>query len=330
MREKPATTSTDKPVLVILYSAFGDLALALSALQAIHQHHQGARLVFLTRANLWQAIQPFALFDQAILDNHERLFFRNHQGAIKILKQIESHQFATIYDLHNNHRSRTQILLLRLRRILKLKLFGFAKVHSFPRARLPLYRPVRGKVWNTHITTALSEWLATAGVTCDQQADISPLTQQQASLPQNLTQPFALLVAGGSLARKTGSRLWPPRKIKTWPARYYAEIAERLNQRGIRPVLIGTEQDRPFVAPIIARVPDSLDLLGKTDLPALIALAQKNRPRHRQRQRPRPLARSHRSTRPLALWQPAPRPSLGTRRRQSAGITKPHPCRAHP
>ena len=265
-------------MLVILYSAFGDLALALAALQAIGRHHKDSRLVFLTRDNLWQAIQPFGLFDEAILDSHERLFFRNHQGATKILRQIESHKFATIYDLHNNHRSRSQILLLRLRRILKLRPFGFAKVYSFPRTRLPLYRPVRGKAWNRHMTQALHQWLGTTGVPCDKPPDLSALTPHLASsLPkeaQALTQPFALLVAGGSLARKTSSNLWPPQKIKIWPSRHYAEIAERLSKRGIVSVLIGTEQDRPFIEPILARVPESLDLLGKTDLLALVALGQ--------------------------------------------------------
>ena len=265
-------------MLVILYSAFGDLALALAALQSIRTHHKNSRLVFLTRDNLWQAIQPFGLFDEAILDGHERLFFRNHHGAVKILRQIESYKFATIYDLHNNHRSRSQLLLLRLRRRIKLKFFGFAKVRSFPRARLPLYRPVRGKVWNSHITTALGEWLGTTGVACDKPPDLSALTPHLASsLPkeaQALTQPFALLVAGGSLVRKTSSNLWPPQKIKIWPARHYAEIAERLSKRGLCPVLIGTEQDRPLVEPILARVPESVDLLGKTNLLALVALAQ--------------------------------------------------------
>ena len=267
---------------MILYSSFGDLALALPALQSLRQHHKNAHLVFLTREPLRQAIVPFNIFDEFILDQQQRLFFRNHKYALALLRKIESHKFTHIYDLHNNHRAKTHLLLLSLRRILRLRLFGKPKVYAFPRARLPLYRPIRNP-WQVHVTTALHEWLSAHGVKSSPTPHTNSLTlppippEIAKEIAQELSQEsrFALLVAGGSMTRSVSSNRWPPTPAKIWPARNYATLAQQLAQHGVRPVLIGTEIDRAIVSVIAERTPQALNLLGKTDLPTLLALGQK-------------------------------------------------------
>ena len=79
-----------------------------------------------------------------------------------------------------------------------------------------------------------------------------------------LPQRFALLIPGSS--RKMA--------IKRWPAPSYGEIARRLHEAGITPVLLGGTEDRDAIQTIKESCPNAEDLSGKTTLDDIPALAR--------------------------------------------------------
>jgi heptosyltransferase-2 len=59
---------------------------------------------------------------------------------------------------------------------------------------------------------------------------------------------------------------------KRWPARYYAELAQRLQQHGYVIWIIGSGKDKPIADQIVQTAPDCRNLCGRTDLGDAIAL----------------------------------------------------------
>jgi ADP-heptose:LPS heptosyltransferase len=118
---------------------------------------------------------------------------------------------------------------------------------------LPHANPARRTM---HTLERQRDQLAMAGITAFPQPDLSWLAG--ASHPA-VPEPFALLVPGAA----------PHRPEKRWPVERFAALAEILRQRGKTPVVVGAAQD----SPLAARIPAALDLTGRTDLPALAALA---------------------------------------------------------
>lgn len=78
-------------------------------------------------------------------------------------------------------------------------------------------------------------------------------------------EPLVALAPG---TRAEGKR-WHP-ELPHWP-----ELAERLAAAGLRPVVLGLEEERPLAQAIQARVPAALDLTGRTSLPEAAALLQR-------------------------------------------------------
>ncbi|MGR4000659.1 MAG: glycosyltransferase family 9 protein [Alphaproteobacteria bacterium] len=261
-----------KAILVILYSAFGDLALCLPAFQALRQHHSDSLLIFLTRSNMADNIRPFALFDAYIVDQRERPIGGTRKEFRKFIAELNRYQFSHIYDLHNNDRSRLHRFFLRIHQ-------PRARVAAFRRHRLELYRPVRRPI-KKPFGEALGEYLRAYEIkpVAKSEVDFSALSDLSAEIEALLPAgDFALLAPGGSISRGFKSGLWPPRSIKMWPARYFAEIAQRLQGKGIRPVIVGLESERDFFNTILKHCPQAIDLLGKTNAVSFIHLGRRAR-----------------------------------------------------
>jgi ADP-heptose:LPS heptosyltransferase len=78
-----------------------------------------------------------------------------------------------------------------------------------------------------------------------------------------VSRPYALLAPGSA----------PHRPEKRWPAARFGELARLLQRRGIRPVVVGTDADRPLAATIGGHCAETLDLTGRTSLLDLGGLA---------------------------------------------------------
>jgi ADP-heptose:LPS heptosyltransferase len=66
----------------------------------------------------------------------------------------------------------------------------------------------------------------------------------------------------------------PHRPEKRWPARHYAELAVRLHRSGVLPVVIGVAGEEEIGQTVRGVCADCVDLVGRTDLATLAALAR--------------------------------------------------------
>jgi ADP-heptose:LPS heptosyltransferase len=84
------------------------------------------------------------------------------------------------------------------------------------------------------------------------------------SLPAALAgKRFIMLIPGSS----------PRHLAKRWPASRYGELAIKLNRAGYLPVLVGVHGEANLGRMICDVCPDAVDLIGRTDVAALAALA---------------------------------------------------------
>src|SRR5690349_20008668 len=82
--------------------------------------------------------------------------------------------------------------------------------------------------------------------------------------PEIAGRRFAVLIPGSS----------PRHLVKRWPASSYGALANRLNRAGYRPVVIGIDHEAGLGRVIRVQCPEAVDLVGRTDVAALAALAR--------------------------------------------------------
>jgi ADP-heptose:LPS heptosyltransferase len=66
----------------------------------------------------------------------------------------------------------------------------------------------------------------------------------------------------------------PRHSVKRWPTRCYGELAKRLSRAGYRPVVVGIDSEAALGRAIRDLCPEAVDLIGRTDIAGLAALAR--------------------------------------------------------
>ncbi len=237
-------------ILVLKLGALGNVILSLGPFAAIRRHHADAHVTLLTTRPWadWLASSPY--FDAVMID--DRPSWWNLPGVLRLRRQLIDGQFDRVYDLQTSSRSSHYLQLFPRRR--RPDWSGIA-----PGCSHPDRNPERDRV---HDLDRQFAQLRAAGVTEACPADLSWTGADLTSLA--LPRDIALLVPGSSAHRPA----------KRWPADRYATLATALLARGLTPVILGTGAEQPLAAEIRVRVPDAIDLSGRTDLPALASLGR--------------------------------------------------------
>ena len=248
MNTVPYDPTNPENVLVIKLGALGDFIMAQGIFTAIRRHHPYGKITLLTIPQLQTMAEKSGLFDTIILDNRQKL------NILKIPAMIKRNGYSHIYDLQGNSRTNTYYRTLRLGSLRKPKHWaGPARWATHPR---PPHRKGTHRVqwWQDQMQdlgiappyTANWDWF---------QGDISSL---------NMPDKYALLVTGCS----------PHRPDKKWGAGNYIDMAKRLINTGITPVLIGAKDETEINEAIKKHCSLCVDLTNKTDLFQLSTLAQ--------------------------------------------------------
>lgn len=237
-------------ILVIKHGALGDIILATGAFKAIREEFPGSHIVLLTTKGYAELAAQTPYFNEIWVDSKPRIF---KSDAIKRLRtMLNSYRWDWVYDLQNSQRTTLYQWLLKRP---WPRISNASRWASHPR---PKYDTKR------HALSNLRNQLAIAGLEIGSPdiswftADISPL-----ALPAR----YALLVPGGA-AHRPGKR---------WPAEQYAALAQELVAKGITPVLIGSTAEEDVLNSIATRVPQALNLCGKTTIGQLAELARRAR-----------------------------------------------------
>jgi len=231
-------------ILVIKLGALGDFVHAFHAFAAIRAQHAGSRITLLTTAPFRTLAEAAPWFDEVRVD--PRSPWWNLVGTYRIMQAIRCFDF--VYDLQTSRRSGRYFRLAG-----RPPWSGIAPGCSHPHAN-----PGRDAM---HTVERQREQLQSAGVTRRDAPERDWLTGR--GHRHGLAAPYALLVPGGA---GLGS-------VKRWPAVRYAEVARRLLDRGLRPVIIGGRTEAPLARTIMAACPEAADLTGRTSIEDIAALA---------------------------------------------------------
>lgn len=239
------------PILVIKLGALGDLVQALGPITAIRRHHQNQRIVLLTAPGFVELAEATGLADEVWADGRPSPLDPANWLALR--QRLRQAGFARVYDLQTSDRSGWYF-----------RLFwpgpwpewsGIARGCSHPHAD-----PARDLM---HTVERQRAQLAIAGIADVPLTDLSVMARRFDPARFHLPARCALLVPGGS----------PHRPAKRWPIDRYAALAQALVERGLPPVVIGSEDERPLAAAIVAACPSASDLVGRTSLIDLVAIA---------------------------------------------------------
>lgn len=242
--------STSRSVLVIKLGALGDIMQSLDAFHAIRAHHPVDRLILMTT-------QPFAAFGAAMpwfdaiwVDSRPKAW--QLAAWVALAARLRREPLSRVYDLQSNQRTSLYFRLLAGPR--RPDWSGAVAGCSHPR---PDFLSLSG-----HNRDRLLAHVASAGVPLIGPADVTWLDSpiDHFGLPER----FVVMVPGCS----------PHRLYKRWPASHYADLACRLERRGIAAVLIGTRADREAIAEIRALAPTVIDLAGRTNLLEVAGIAR--------------------------------------------------------
>ncbi len=231
-------------ILVIKLGALGDFVHAFHAFAAIRAQHAGSRITLLTTAPFRALAEAAPWFDEVRVD--PRSPWWNLIGTYRIMQAIRGFDF--VYDLQTSRRSGRYFRLAG-----RPPWSGIAPGCSHPHAN-----PGRDAM---HTIERQREQLRSAGVIRRDAPERDWLTGR--GHRHGLASPYALLVPGGA---GLGS-------VKRWPSVRYAEVAGRLLDRGLRPVIIGGGMEAPLARTIMAACPGAVDLTGRTSIEDIAALA---------------------------------------------------------
>ena len=239
-------------ILVIKLGALGDMFHAMDAFQAIRAHHAGDRVTLLTRPAFVKFAGHMPWFDAILTDPGASGLRLDRWLATRRL--LRGGDFARVYDLQCNDRTGVYFRLLGPGS--RPEWVGMARGCSHP---WPRYRSDAAPVPRRQL-----DMIGSAGVPETGPVDLSWLDAPLDGLP--VPERFVLIAPGCA----------PHRLYKRWPAERYSEFARRLREeRGLATVAVGTPVDAETVNAICASAPEVVNLLGKTSILQVAALARR-------------------------------------------------------
>jgi len=239
---------TAEKILIIKLGALGDFIYALGPMQAIRSYHPLAQVTLLTRPTFDALARSSQLLDEIWLDDEPK--FWDLPNLLRLRRRLRSGGFSRVYDLQTSDRTGLYYRLFAPGRRPEWSgiVPGCSHYHHYSRPTL------------IHTIDRQAEQLRIAGI---KTVPISDLSFMDGDIKRfDLPNRFALLIPGSS-ARMA---------VKRWPAASYATLAIWLIERGVTPVILGSEEDRDAIQVILKHCPRAISLAGNTtifDIPAL-------------------------------------------------------------
>ena len=255
-----------REVLVIKLSALGDFVLALGAMKAVREMHLSARITLLTTPFFEEFGKLCPYVDRVETDGRPE----GMKATAALIQRIRKTDYDIVYDFQTSGRTRNYFTALNRS--------GKAPLWSGHHEKAAFFHDnaERGRM---HSIDRLAEQLEVAGVapggrwlgTSAPFPALSWVRHKLGDTPRlqpayfALTRPYMLLIPGASAHREA----------KRWPEANYAELATRIADRGIMPVIIGGKAEGPLAHEIVRREPRVKNLVTRTDLFQIVTLAEK-------------------------------------------------------
>lgn len=253
------SSSTSLNALIVKLSAIGDVAMALPMVSALRSQHPGCRIAWLCGASTRALLDCVGGIDELIVANDRALLAGSRRAQIAatlaIWRQLAGRRFDLVLTAHADPRYRrlTQPVRAAVRRTL-----APAKGN---RGSVP--GRYHGDEY-VRLVTAVDDYRARSFPEPPIDAALSPDLRTLLAARNRAGLPLVALAPGGA---RNVARDNP---LRRWPLVSYGALAGLLSARGFLIVLVGADSDawtREAFAPLA-----TIDLIGRTSLPELIAL----------------------------------------------------------
>lgn len=248
---RPARAPRPRRILVIRLSAFGDFVQSLGPFDAIRRHHRGDRLTLLTTVPFADFARELGWFEDVLIDRRPGRL--DLAGWFALRRTLRGGGFHRVYDLQTSQRSSAYRWLFAPGNPPEWS--GIAARSSYPHANLDRDRQ--------HTIDKQAEQLLMAGVYPTPLPHLPALRREPPELPAGRD---LILIAPGSS---------PHRPAKRWPAARFGALAQALDAAGYLPVVVGAGEEERLAAEIRSFCPAAVDLVGRTSIAALAALARR-------------------------------------------------------
>lgn len=224
-------------ILIIKHGALGDFVLETGAMFDIRRRHPEAELHLLTASAFVKMAQKMEIFADILVDN------RDSHLPLGILRRLARNGYDVIYDLQCSNRTR--------KRYFSLLRWLSCKPYQWVDGRTKVATTItKRRAWGCG--RAVTETLQIPAWT---PTDLSFLQSDNPEL-EKLPERYVLLVCGCS----------PTHPYKRWPVQNYCALAQRLAERGVASVLIGTNAEAAEIGAVTSACPAAVSLLNKTAL----------------------------------------------------------------
>ena len=232
-------------ILVIKLASLGDFVQAFGPFAAIRAQHPRARITLLTTPPYRELGERAPWFDAVATCG--RPSWSDLGGVLTLARFLRGGGFGRVYDLQTSARSSRYRWLLP-RGVEWSGIGGGSHPHANPQRDF------------MHTLERQREQLEMAGVTQFPAPALDWLDADLSGL--GLPARFGVLVPGAS----------PTRPGKRWPVEAFCELAAGLD---VPVAVVGGPSERELAAAIVAQVPGSLDLTGRTSFAGLGAVARR-------------------------------------------------------
>jgi len=236
-------------ILVIKLGALGDFVQAMGPFAAIRARFPQAAITLLTTRPLEALGRACPWFDEVWIDDKPKLWQARRLLALR--RRLRGGGFDRVYDLQTSDRSSLYFHLIGH----QVEWSGIARGCSHPDPN-----PRRDFL---HTTERQRGQLAAADIPEVPPPDLSWIGGTAAAT-FGLSGPFVLLCPGGA----------PHRPAKRWPAERFGAVANRLVQRRLTPVLIGTAAEAEAILTVRTLCPPAVDLSGRTTFLDILSLGR--------------------------------------------------------
>ena len=238
-------------LLIIKFGAFGDFISSFRSFAAIRQHFPQAEMTLLTKRPCQSLAIASKWFNRVWIDDRPAVG-QMHQFFSLRARMIAAN-FDLVIDLQNTERTNLYYHLL----IPQQPLWSGG-------ARGCSNRLSRREQKKHHAIDREATQLAQLGIAPLEQPNLNWMSRAAGHKNHRITAQTLLLAPGYAPAQKT----------KCWPAERYAEVANRLVERGWQIILIGTKDDIQHNRRIRRLCHEVRDLTEETNLVELAMLGQ--------------------------------------------------------
>ena len=236
-------------ILVIKLGALGDFVLELGGMMEVRRRFPDAQLTLMTNKAFLPIAKQAGIFTDYIIDN--RVSWFNLKQQSRLVREVTSGGFEYIFDFQCVSRTEKKYF----------PIFRWFMPHSFTWVSAR-----KSFAWKVEKTRRLG----LGKLTREDYPFSMPVTDLSFLHGENkyfneLPERYVMLIPGCS----------PNHPHKRWPIAYYSELAQRLAEKGIHSVVIGTKAEEAEITAIASSTPMGVSMLNKTSLLDIPDLARR-------------------------------------------------------